>query len=431
MSPLQAALQSSKPVHDGSAKQSSTCLQHFAYAQVLHVGLSSAGPPSVQPGGSVPESPPLTGLPSPVVPPPSLGVHVSPAGHAGVHVSPAGQAPLPLPLPQPAETTVQTSAENEIVKTKGACRIESTSFDHASTRRFHVNSAAMDLEGQRTTGQLQLRYEDVAQDGRVMIQMLPVSLGVIWRSITIPRETRRAMRVGGILPILTRYEMEAGEDPFAVDQPIDVRGGFSIAHSADAAGNVERIFLDMDSELTGVKGRTNLPPPADAGSPAFAGRLRVEHIFTRPFAPAGERKVLSFESEGKSFVPETRRAWRPPWTAIEPTADLRAIDSDFVEDPIRLALGVMHTDSNQHVNSLVYPRFFEEAALRRFSSIGHATALLARSIDIAFRRPSFAGESLRVFVRAYENAAIGYFFGANDDTSDTKKARAFVQMRFL
>jgi acyl-CoA thioesterase FadM len=95
-----------------------------------------------------------------------------------------------------------------------------------------------------------------------------------------------------------------------------------------------------------------------------------------------------------------------------------------------MALGVMHTDSNQHVNSLVYPRLFEEAALRRFAVLGKSTTVLARSIDIAYRRPSFAGDTLRIFVRAFENAAIGYFFGTNDDPSDVKKARAFVQMRF-
>jgi hypothetical protein len=288
----------------------------------------------------------------------------------------------------------------------------------------------MNLDGERTQGQLHLRYEDIAQDGRVMIQMLPVSLGVIWRAITIPKETRRALRAGGILPILTRYEMEAGEDSFAVENPLQVTGGYELAHSADTEGKIERLFLDMDSELTGVKGRTNLPGPADSGSPAFAGRLRVEHIFTRPFAPPGERKVLSFESDDKHFVPQSKRAWRAPLSTLEPAANLRALDSDFVVDPHPMVLGVMHTDSNQHVNSLVYPRLFEEAALRRFAVLGKSTTVLARSIDIAYRRPSFAGDTLRIFVRAFENAAIGYFFGANDDMADVKKARAFVQMRF-
>jgi hypothetical protein len=139
---------------------------------------------------------------------------------------------------------------------------------------------------------------------------------------------------------------------------------------------------------------------------------------------------LSFESGGEHFVPPTKRDWRPPFATLDPWPDLRAIDSDYVVDPVPLTLGVMHTDSNQHVNSLVYPRLFEEAALRRFALLGRPTQVLARSIDIAYRRPSFAGDTLRIFVRAFENGASGYFFGSNDDTSDVKKARAFVQMRF-
>ena len=38
-----------------------------------------------------------------------------------------------------------------------------------------------------------------------------------------------------------------------------------------------------------------------------------------------------------------------------------------------VVFGVVHTDSNHHVNSLVYFRLFEEAALRRFAQLGAAT----------------------------------------------------------
>ena len=48
--------------------------------------------------------------------------------------------------------------------------------------------------------------------------------------------------------------------------------------------------------------------------------------------------------------------------------------------------------------------------------------------------PSFAGESLRVFVRAFDTdrgvACVGYFFGSSDDASKVDRARAVIQMRF-
>jgi hypothetical protein len=56
----------------------------------------------------------------------------------------------------------------------------------------------------------------------------------------------------------------------------------------------------------------------------------------------------------------------------------------------------MHTDSNQHVNSLVYPRLFEEAIHRALLARGLAadsSKLLARSVELRYRKPFFLCES--------------------------------------
>ncbi|MEO8797921.1 MAG: hypothetical protein ABI551_08560 [Polyangiaceae bacterium] len=289
-------------------------------------------------------------------------------------------------------------------------------------------------ESERAAGQLHLRYEDVAQDGRLLLSTLPVALGTLWRAITIPPELRAAMREKGILPILTRFELEAGPGPFPVEAPIEVEGGYRLAHAVGDDGHVTRLFLDMDARLSGKKGRTNLPPPDDHGVVAVAGTLAVEHVFTRPFAPPGERKVLALELAGGSVVPSAKREWQSPESASGPPAGAKAVDDSFVADPVIVALGVMHTDSNQHVNSLVYPRLFEEASLRRFAALGRSTAVLARSLVVAYRRPSFAGESLRFFVRTFEDdgklVTTGLVFGAADDTSDPRRARVFLRLTF-
>ncbi|MEO8878034.1 MAG: acyl-CoA thioesterase [Polyangiaceae bacterium] len=288
----------------------------------------------------------------------------------------------------------------------------------------------MNLEGERASGKLLLRYEDVVQDGRMMLQTLPVALGVIWRAISLPTEARRAMRKQGILPIMTRYLIESGPGPFAVENPLEVQGDFKLAHSVDRENKVDRLYLDMEANLTAPIGRTNLPAPDDAGTSAFVGKIRAEHVFTKPFAPAAERKVLSLAMGGEPFVPKAQRAWKAPETTLTLENGAPPIDATYTEDPVSFALGVMHTDSNQHVNSLVYPRIFEEAALRRFKKLGRSTSVLARHLDISYRRPSFAGDTLRIFVRAFDSACTGYFFGENDDMTDVSKARAFVQMRF-
>lgn len=287
-----------------------------------------------------------------------------------------------------------------------------------------------ELEHQRVTSDLQLRFEDVAQDGRMRVDALPVALGAVWRAIKMPRALRRSLVEQGVLPILTRIRAEALEGPFAIDHSLSVVGGFALHAVHDAEGRVERLLLDMDAEVSGPKGRTHLPAPSDAGSIAVAGRMFAEHVFTRPFADAKDRKVLALDVDGSPFVPKATRAWQPALTALEVPEGARAIEDDFVTDATPLAMGLAHTDSNQHVNSLVYPRLFEDAILRRLATLGRGRSVLSREMDLAFRRPTFAGETLRVRLRLYEHGkatiATGSFFGEGED--DLRKARVYVRM---
>jgi hypothetical protein len=195
---------------------------------------------------------------------------------------------------------------------------------------------------------------------------------------------------------------------------------------------VTRIFSDMDAVVTGTKGRTNLPPPEDAGTRAVAGTVRAEHVFTRPFAAPGDRKVLALPRDGRWAVPGPTRAWNPPETALEPHPAARPLEPALALDPAPVALGLTHTDSNQHANSLVYPRLFEDAALRRLASLGLTTDRLAQKLAVTYRRPSFAGERLSILLRAFEHGpalvCVGAFLG--DGERDVARARVYVQMTF-
>ncbi len=292
----------------------------------------------------------------------------------------------------------------------------------------------MNLEGQRLSGTVDLRYEDVTQDGRVQLEVLPVALGAMWRSVMGDAEVRRQLRAAGIVPILTRFELEGTPGPFAVDKPAEVQGGFTLSHTRGADGAPERILLDLDAELYAPKGRTNLPRPGDVGARARVGRVRAEHVFTRPFGPPETRRVhaLPLGPGGTDVVPGAERAFRSARSTVEPPPGARSLEPEILDDPARLVMGIAHTDSNQHVNSLVYPRLFEDAALRRFAALELPTAVLARKLDIAFRRPSFAGDVLRVALRTFEAdgriVALGAFFGP--ESRDLDRARAYVQMTF-
>ena len=114
------------------------------------------------------------------------------------------------------------------------------------------------------------------------------------------------------------------------------------------------------------------------------------------------------------------------------------LEPAMAPDPVPLVFGPVHTDSNMHVNSLVYVRVFEEAALRRFAALGKATTTLSRELEIGYRKPCFAGEKMRVATRAFMlDGRLGVSAVlVTDEEAKTReslagaKARTYVQLVF-
>lgn len=259
-------------------------------------------------------------------------------------------------------------------------------------------------ERQRAEGDLTLRYEDVTQDGRVALTALPFSLGVVWREIT-QRGSRSGLghelRDAGVVPLLSRLCISGGPGAVSVMEPLHARGRLELAHAVGPTGEVDKILLLMWTTVTGRRGRTHGPPPDGAGDPVEVGRVFAEHVFTRPFAPPDRRKVSRLGVAGLPEVPPTRYDWRAPAALLELPPGATALDAEPVPDDTAVVFGLDHTDSNQHVNSLVYPRLLVDAALRRLSAHGERGFLLARQIELAYRKPSFAGDTVRAILRAF------------------------------
>jgi hypothetical protein len=280
-------------------------------------------------------------------------------------------------------------------------------------------------EGTDARGELALRYEDVAQDGRVRVEALTSSLGVVWRNRLASHPLYDACRSQGIIPILTQIVVEAAPGPFSVECTPLVEGSFAIAHTVDDHGAIDRLLLNLVTQVSAPIGRTNLRPPADAGRTASVGRVRAEHVFTRPFAPPEARKVLDPATVGGD--PGERIAWADPKALLGLPDGARALDDSLVTDGVEHVFGSAHTDSNQHVNSLVYPRLFEDAVLRRLSQLGSPTSALARFIDVRFRKPSFVGDRVRISLRVYERGGrIGACGAFIDD--DPQRPRVCVRV---
>lgn len=283
---------------------------------------------------------------------------------------------------------------------------------------------------QRTRGRLALRYEDVSQDGRLVMEALPNAVGETWRQLDAKQRASFGAERGAV-PILSRMVIEGGEGPVSVMGPHEALGVYQLSHTRTESGEVDRIMLGMWARVASPIGRTQGPPPADRGRIVTSGRIFAEHVFTRPFGPPENRKVRALRVDGREVVPEAVTSFVDPDTTLALPEGAEPLDDGLVPDSAATVFGLDHTDSNQHVNSLVYPRLFIEAALRRFDQHGRARpGLLLRAIEIAYRRPCFAGERARVAVRAFTSSAGLGAVAVLAGDEPAARPRALARMRF-
>jgi hypothetical protein len=264
-----------------------------------------------------------------------------------------------------------------------------------------------------------LRYEDVAQDGRMMPIALPAALGGLWREVLTDHPGAKNALAKGIVPILTRLTLVTSGQRIRVDQPVETRSGFDLAHDA-VRDQVTRLFLNIWTEVHGAAGSVVRGGPP--GAPVLAGSVFAEHTFTRPLAPPGQRGVTRLDVEGYPALPMHRYSAKAAETAGEPPPGARWIDELTWDRPDHI-FTLDQTDSNQHVNSLVYIRIFQDAVNRR---IDHRRdrlqlrtqdihALRTQAVDIAYRKPCFVGDRVRTQVRLFDHAgtlgATGHILG--------------------
>lgn len=294
-------------------------------------------------------------------------------------------------------------------------------------------------EDQRGTGTLPLRYEDVVQDGRLKLEPVTHALGAaVWRRVLQEHEVTERLLADRILPILSRLQIEAGGGPVAVRESVDARGSFQLVRTVDDRDQL-RLRLDMWGEIAAVPGETHGPTPEPGLLATPVGRVNAQHVLTRPFDPPETRQVREIPGGLPEGVPMHDARWDAPTKVLELPRGAKAIDDAFALDPCPIVFGLGHTDSNQHVNSLVYPRLLEEAALRRFHSLGLPTEVFARYVDLAFRKPCFAGDRMRIMLRAYrvgdEVGVIGAFITAGEaitaGAAPSDRAHCYARMQFV
>lgn len=298
---------------------------------------------------------------------------------------------------------------------------------------------------QRGEGTFVSRYDDVVQDGRLRLQPMSYAIGAaIWQPTLGPSADYRRLSKAGIVPILSRMLIQVGGGPIAAITRLTASGAYVVRRTTDEAGE-QRLRVDMWAGVRGPRGRTWGEPPAGAGEAIELGAIYCEHVLTRLFAPPEERKVTALP-EGTTIALR-EGTWSPP-KGVVALPDGASWLGDEVAEPHVTVFGLGHTDSNQHVNSLVYPHLAEEAALRFFAehgfvadhgvSAGHDTARFADFVDLGFRKPFFAGERTTITLRPYQRArpdgrvALGIAARfAPPGASDPGRAHAYARLELV
>lgn len=248
------------------------------------------------------------------------------------------------------------------------------------------------------TASIAPRYEDITQDGRVQLTSLMPGVGAaVWRALLSRLPAMEIFRAQGILPILRRLVLVAEDRPVSVNVPIRYEGSFRLAREKGG----DRLFANMWVEARAPIGSTFAPDPPEGAPLELLGRVFAEHVITRPFAPPSDRKVTRLDVPGLPAIPDDEHAFETAEALVESAGGPLEAAAVF-------PFGMMHTDSNQHVNSLVYPRVFEETAIRKLmqdARIPSPQLLVARAIELRWRRPFFAGESAELAMRFVDGGA--------------------------
>lgn len=245
------------------------------------------------------------------------------------------------------------------------------------------------------------RYDDIGQTGHFLLSSLPIALEHSgWAAVgrVVAEETYRVSR---ILPILSRLTVEAGGAPFSANASVEADAAIQFAHTLGAQGQVERIVLNMWCSVHGLAANTHGFPIPNAGERLVAGRVFAEHVLTRPFDPPATRRVTEFEIPGFPRIPDARYIWQPPETLMQLPAGAQWLDDAWNFDALPIVFGTDRTDSNMHVNSLVYPKLFIDAVLRRLWDHEKRFPMRGNVMEMAFRKPSFSGDRVHLVLRAY------------------------------
>lgn len=253
-------------------------------------------------------------------------------------------------------------------------------------------------------GQTRLRFEDVARDGRLRLEGIWPAIGpILWGKMEV---ANALLRLGGdgVRAVLTYVQLDGGNDPVSVRALCEQEVRWRLGKTLDEAGQTTRILFDtwlLSSAPRGVPGNPGAAPASDER--VCVARAYGQHVFTKPAAPPGQHRVTQIDDPLLSGIAVTESSFREPRALLGLPPGAVALDPTPRPDAAPIVFGLCHTDGNQHVNFLSYPRLAEEAALRRFAELGRDPRRLARRAEVSYRKPCFDGDVVRMQIQAFES----------------------------
>jgi hypothetical protein len=251
-----------------------------------------------------------------------------------------------------------------------------------------------------------LRYDDLIQDGRLRLESAWRPTGrALWSDPDVAR-VLRSME-SGVTTVLSRVSLQASNAPLVPRTPVKTRVRYRFEHTLDGAGEVDRLLFSTWLTATAV---------GKEGTEELAALAYGQRVFTRLHAPPGQHLVTRIAGFGESGIPEHRGVWEPASALLELPANAQPLEAAPRLDPRPVVFGLSHTDMNQHVNFLMYHRAVEQAAIARFVELGMSAKVVSRESEIGYRKPSFAGETVRIVLRAFRvETALGVVAAVIDD----------------
>lgn len=276
-------------------------------------------------------------------------------------------------------------------------------------------------EKQRALSRLHPRYEDLCQDGRANLLYLPHLAGAgLWEALFQHHPFYAAIRTTGIMPILSRMQVRLAGGRFSTEERVDVHGTYRMAHAIEK-DQQPRVIMQSWLSAGGIE------PPLPERPARPLGDAYFEQIFTRITSDPAARRVTAVDWPGESPLPPTRIVLDEPESVLLPSQGEEPLQEGFSADPAPFIVGLAHTDANQHANSMLYLRLAEEVGLRRLAEYGIQGVLLGQQLEMWWRRPFFAGQTVYAHLRAFrpaDPALSGGVWGIFSTERET--ARAFA-----